>query len=71
MSARVVKVEGYVSVERKIGPNDSWSELHRYGEHVSIEQARRLMEMIEPVTPDTEHRLVYTRVETTKEVLPS
>lgn len=69
MSARVVKVTGYVSTERRLDADSEWVEIVRYPEDMSIEMARNHMNRIEPVIPTAEHRLTYTRIETVKEVV--
>ena len=65
--ARVIKVEGYVSIERLI--DGDWIEDIRFTEDVSIEQGRAHLERLTPALSEVEHRLTFTRIETTKEIV--
>lgn len=63
-------VKGWIEMERLLpGEGERWRTIHQYRPDVSIEQARQMLGMAIPVLPGTEHRLVYVRVETTREVL--
>ena len=65
--------EAWIEMECRDGPEDpAGFRLHtRFREDASIEQARKFLEqaMTYRVLDSTEYRIVYVRVETTREVL--
>jgi hypothetical protein len=75
MGAAVTSIEGYLLIETKFDYDEDWRLYQKLPETMSIEQARPVVEDLEKTiatSPDFEEmkfRLVYVRVETTKEVL--
>jgi hypothetical protein len=75
MGAAVTSIEGYLLIECKFDYDEDWRLYQKLPESMSIEQARPVVEELEKTvakSPDFEEmkfRLVYVRVETTKEVL--
>jgi hypothetical protein len=75
MGAAVTSIEGYLLIECKFDYDEDWRLYQKLPETMSIEQARPVVEELEKTiatSPDFEEmkfRLVYVRVETTKEVL--
>lgn len=64
------RVEGWVEMEHCLrdGP---WKSFLNFGANCSVDQARKHLEHYQsnPAHPDSTYRLVYVRVETTREVL--
>jgi hypothetical protein len=75
MGAAVTSIEGYLLIECKFDYDEDWRLYQKLPESMSIEQARPVVEDLEktvaksPDFEEMEFRLVYVRVETTKEVL--
>jgi hypothetical protein len=75
MGVAVTSVEGYLLIECKFDYDEDWRLYQKLPETMSIEQARPVVEDLEktvaksPDFEEMEFRLVYVRVETTKEVL--
>jgi hypothetical protein len=75
MGAAVTSVEGYLLIECKFDYDEDWRLYQKLPETMSIEQARPMVEDLEKTISkdqdfeEMEFRLVYVRVETTKEVL--
>jgi hypothetical protein len=59
----------FLSVERRLHSFDDWKEMLRFPENTSVDYALIQMGRLVPIVPTAEHRLVETRVTTTKEVL--
>jgi hypothetical protein len=64
-----IRVTSHLSIERRLDSESPWTEHMRLPDDTSVEYGRILMSRLEPVLPTAEHRLVYTRVETMREVL--
>jgi hypothetical protein len=75
MGAAVTSIEGYLLIECKFDYDEDWRLYQKLPENMSIEQARPVVEDLEKTMAtssdfeEMEFRLVYVRVETTKEVL--
>lgn len=62
-------VESYLSIERRLDANSEWAEMLRLPGTTSVDYGRVVMGRIEPVLPTAEHRLVWTKIVTTREVV--
>lgn len=64
-------IKSHLELERKVRADDRWDVNMEFAPSVSVEQARQVREraMINRPFEDTEYRLVYVRVETTREVV--
>jgi hypothetical protein len=65
------RVVGWVELERRLTPDDEWETNMQFSPDFSIEQARVVLERAQNNGPllGTTYRLVYVRVETTREVI--
>ena len=64
------RVDGWIEQEVRRTPGGGWATHRTFDPNISVEQARQSMELEQKLAhEDTELRLVYVRVETTREVL--
>lgn len=61
------RVEGWLEIEQQLEPDGEWTVAVRCARDVSIEQGRAYTEDLNRGL-DWPHRLVYVRVETSREV---
>lgn len=64
-----IKVESRLIIQWRPTEDSEWIDRTLLGDHVSVEQAGRMIENMRTQVPAGEYRLVYDRIETTREVL--